>query len=106
MALVVYEVPVGAKFRTNETDPGQGYTTTLTLLANGLAVPGKTLDSGEQVVGDQGKNTAFYTNNKEETVVTGVIIEKLPFIAMSFVAVIALVLIVISNLRKSRRNEI
>lgn len=32
--------------------------------------------------------------------------EKLPFIAMSFVAVIALVLIVISNLRKSRRNEI
>lgn len=106
MALVVYEVPVGAKFRTNETDPGQGYTTTLTLLANGQAVQGKTLDSGEQVVGDQGKNTAFYTNNKEETVVTGVIMEKLPFIAMSFVAVIALVLIVISNLRKSRRNEI
>ena len=106
MALVVYEVPVGAKFRTNETAPGQGYTTTLTLLANGLAVSGKTLDSGEQVVGDQGKNTAFYTNNKEETVVTGVIMEKLPFIAMSFVAVIALVLIVISNLRKSRRNEI
>lgn len=106
MALVVYEVPVGAKFRTNETDPGQGYTTTLTLLANGQTVPGKTLDSEEQVVGDQGKNTAFYTNNKEETVVTGVIMEKLPFIAMSFVAVIALVLIVISNLRKSRRNEI
>lgn len=106
MALVVYEVPVGAKFRTNETAPGQGYTTTLTLLANGHAVQGKTLDSGEQVLGDQGKNTAFYTNNKEETVVTGVIMEKLPFIAMSFVAVIALVLIVISNLRKSRRNEI
>ena len=106
MALVMYEVPVGAKFRTIETDPGQGYTTTLTLLANGQTVPGKTLDSGEQVLGDQGKNTAFYTNNKEETVVTGVIIEKLPFIAMSFVAVIALVLIVISNLRKSRRNEI
>ena len=106
MALVMYEVPVGAKFRTNETAPGQGYTATLELFVNGKTVSVPTLDSGEQKLGDQGKNTAFYTNNKEETVVTGVIMEKLPFIAMSFVAGIALVLIVISNLRKSRRNEI
>ena len=106
MALVMYEVPVGAKFRTIETAPGQGYTTTLALSVNGKTVQGKTLDSEEQVLGDQGKNTAFYTNNKDDIVVTGVIMEKLPFIAMSFVAGIALVLIVISNLRKSRRNEI
>ena len=106
IALVMYEVPVGAKFRTNETAPGQGYTATLELFVNGQTVSVTTLDSGEQSVGDQGKNTAFYTNNKDDIAITGVIMEKLPFIAMSFVAVIALVLIVISNLRKSRRNEI
>lgn len=104
-AMAAYEVATGSKFEMSESNPGDGYSTTLELFVNGQMIAGKTLASSEQLLGDQGKNTAFFTNTKENTPFTGLFINNLPFIIMALVAVSAFGLVLLTNVKKARRSE-
>lgn len=104
-AVAVYEVATGAKFEASETNPDDGYETRLNLTVNGKAVAGKHLLTDEQVLGDAGKNTVYFTNNKENTPFTGLVINNLPLIAAAAAAAAGLGLVLLTNVKKAGRNE-
>lgn len=76
-------LPVGTVYTISETEKDQdGYTTSVKTLSDGQA---STME--ENVVVGERANFVGYTNNKEGTVPTGIIVNNLPFIILIFVAV-------------------
>ena len=59
-------------------------------------------DEKESNLVGEGTNTVIYTNTYEDTPVTGVILENLPYILLAGMALLAIV--ILSVLRSSKKN--
>lgn len=99
-ALCVTGLPVGAKYQATETYAGGDYDTTCKLLVDGTDKASVTVDTEKQLIGN-GANAAFFTNNKDASVITGVVINNMPYIAMLALAFGAFALLV----AKTRKNR-
>lgn len=105
--LVFTDVYIGAHYEAIEQGAA-GYTPSVKVTVNGetpidLDKPvGISLSTGLHIIGDQGANTAAFTNIYQSVTPTGIIIDNLPFILLLTVAVGALVLFVVVKARKRR----
>lgn len=97
-SLVFDNLPVGTVYSVSETNyAADGYTTTVESVTNGAE------GTAEQnlVVGEDA-NSVAYTNKKDGTVPTGIVVDNLPFILLILVALGGLVGYVVLKRRKYR----
>lgn len=105
--LVFTDVHIGATYVANEQG-AVGYTPSAIVTVNGGTPEnlsgslGSSLSTNSRIIGDQGANTAAFTNIYQSVTPTGIIIDNLPFILLLTVAVGALVLFVVVKARKRR----
>ena len=106
--LVFTDVHIGATYVANEQG-AVGYTPSAIVTVNGGTPEnlsgslGSSLSTNSRTIGDQGANTAAFTNTyRSDVTPTGIIIDNLPFILLLTVAVGALVLFVVVKARKRR----
>ncbi|MBQ8133582.1 MAG: hypothetical protein IJ192_04115, partial [Clostridia bacterium] len=96
-----FKVPAGTTYTVKETDT-QNYTASVALVENGTTVTNKgAADTITAAVAGEKKNTVTFTNTKNSDVLTGVLTENAPFIAMVAAAVLALVGYVAVRRRKA-----
>ena len=77
------DMPVGTKYTVTETEANQdSYTTTAASLVNG-----KTSDTTANNLVGENANMVGYTNNKDASVPTGIIVNNLPFVMLILVSV-------------------
>lgn len=94
--LVFESLPAGTKYTVTETGVKDGYTPSVTVVANGTQRPSvsakdeQSLASSEHgdFVGENA-NKVTYVNTYNEVPVTGIIMNNLPFIMMAGIAVVA-----------------
>lgn len=105
--LVFTDVHIGAYYEAIEQGAA-GYTPSVKVTVNGetpvdlAGSAGTSLSAGLRIIGDQGANTAAFTNIYQSVTPTGIIIDNLPFILLLTVAVGTLVLFVVVKARKRR----
>lgn len=106
--LVFTDVHIGASYVANEQG-AVGYTPSAIVTVNGVTPEnlsgslGSSLSTNSRTIGDQGANTAAFTNTyRSDVTPTGIIIDNLPFILLLTVAVGTLVLFVVVKARKRR----
>lgn len=106
--LVFTDVHIGATYVANEQG-AVGYAPSAIVTVNGGTPEnlsgslGSSLSTNSRTIGDQGANTAAFTNTyRSDVTPTGIIIDNLPFILLLTVAVGALVLFVVVKARKRR----
>ncbi len=91
-------LPVGTVFSVSETSyTADGYTTTVSSVTNGGAGTAE-----QNLVIGEGANSVAYTNTKNGSVPTGIVVDNLPFILLIVVALGGLVGYVVMKRRKHR----
>lgn len=83
---------------TEDSYTASGYTTSYVLDSNGSVTANTT---NEQTMGNDGHNVVF-TNTKEGTVPTGLLLDVVPYIALVAIVAVGLVALVLSKKRRSR----
>lgn len=98
--IVFSALSVGTKYTVSEQEKNQnGYTTTVKVTANGQEITGNNAESN--VLVGENENKVEYTNNKETTVPTGILVNNLPFIILIIVAICGFSGYIVFRRRKS-----
>lgn len=111
-SLIFENLPAGTRYVVTEVGATDGYTPTVNVVENGqTTVVNKSAADNQSLVSTdekesnlvgEGTNTVIYTNTYEDTPVTGVILENLPYILLAGMALLAIV--ILSVLRSSKKN--
>lgn len=111
-SLVFENLPAGTRYVVTEVGATDGYTPTVNVVENGektvnnkSAADNQSLstakDNESNLVGE-GTNIVAYKNTYEDTPVTGVVLENLPYILLAGMALLAIV--ILSVLRSGKKN--
>ena len=100
--LELANLPVGTRYSVGEEN--EGYKVSIETIVNGQKVTGGANGAVQNdVLVGEGKNSTTYTNTKETTVPTGIIVNNLPFFLMVLVAVSGFVAYI--AVRRQRMNK-
>lgn len=98
-SIVIQGLTTGTEYEIKETDySGDGYSTTNTD-NNGTGADGKTTTKKEMGTAD---HTVTFTNHKEGTVPTGILLETAPYLILGAVVVAGLVVLFATRRRRTR----
>ena len=102
-------IPAGTRYVVTEAGTS-GFTPSVVVMEDGTrttntsAGEGQSLATASQgstnLAGDNGENSASFTNNWDDTPATGIIINNLPLIAVAVAAVLAAVVLFAVNRRR------
>lgn len=97
-SIVIQGLTATTKYQITETDySGDGYTTTYKL-DGGAAATGNTFDAESM---GSGNHTVTFTNNKEGTVPTGIILESAPYLILGVVVIAGAVALFVTGRRRT-----
>lgn len=103
------DIAAGTRYTVTETGAKDGYTPSVEVVENGgTAVKANAASEAEGISADnkligEKTNSVVFTNAYEDTPVTGVIINNLPYVVLVAAAVCALVALVLINRRRQYR---
>lgn len=110
-SLVFNNLPAGTRYIVTEEGAADGYVPTVNVVENGVSTVNNksaadnqslsSADGNESNLVGEGENTVTYTNTYEDSPVTGVMLENLPYILIAGMAVLAIVLLAVLKGKKN-----
>ena len=107
--LVFENLPAGTRYNVTEVGVEDRYIPSVVVKENGVERANQTggdaidLSTGSALVGEYGENSVVFTNTFQDTPVTGLFMDNLPFILLGAVAVLAFAMLTVLK-RKRIQN--